>query len=57
MDGVEYDGEYKDVWMQGTADENIAKLANELGWLGDLEKFRNSMCEESSRILEESTAV
>ena len=48
-------GEYRDVWMQGAADENIIKLAKELGWLDDLNKYKSSMCEESSKLLEEST--
>ena len=48
-------GEYRDVWMQGAADENIIKLAKELGWLDDLNKYKSKMCEESSKLLEEST--
>ena len=49
--------DYRDVWMQGTADENIIKLARELGWLEDLNKFKSKMCEKSSRLLEENTAT
>ena len=49
--------EYRDVWMQGAADENIIKLAKELGWLDDLNKYKSKMCEESSKLLEESTST
>ena len=48
------DGEYRDVWMQGTADANIIKLAQALGWLTELQLFKCRMCEESRKLLDES---
>ncbi len=44
----------RDVFMLGDCDAQLLGLAEELGWLFDLAKYVNDMCEASGKLLRSS---
>ena len=46
----------RDFFLQGDCDRIILQLVKEIGWLGDLEKYREGMCEASQRAYDEIKA-
>jgi NAD-dependent SIR2 family protein deacetylase len=47
-------GNDRDFMLQGNCDEIFFELAARLGWLPDLEKFRNEWCEASQKMFAEA---
>ena len=46
----------KDHFLQGTCDDGFVTLATELGWLDDLNVYREHMCDASAAVLDSALA-
>ena len=44
--------QYRDHFLQVTCDKGVLDIFASVGWLGELEKHKDSMCEASRKMLE-----
>jgi NAD-dependent SIR2 family protein deacetylase len=43
--------ESRDIWLRGDSDDVILGVAIQLGWLEDLLRYKDKMCEKSKELL------